>query len=481
MLENKNAPFLVIEKILYEQVSGGKFVFKKGESYDFMDSVTAGNIIFHPCEGEELEKNVVILPEKPIDYESIDKLLETIRNFIHKWLDIPEDFEQFAVWYVLLTWFYDLMFNICYLSAHGDTGTGKSRFLDTIGPLCYRPIRGSGSVSVAGLKRIIDKWKGTLLIDEGDVKDSNEKNEFIKILNLGTEKNKPIFNCNKKDPQKLEFFLPYCPKLITRRRQFEDSALEARCITNVMEQTSRKDIKRNLTSVFFSEQETIRNKLLKFRLDYYDKINPETSKPIDFELEPRIEQTAMVFYPLFTHIPGAADKFKKFIIAYGQKVIDERAESFDGNIINALIDLVIDGEMEISSSDIENRLVRDYGFRDYKPANIGRRLSTLGLKPIPKKVNGKTKKVVPIEDPKFIGIAKRYCSDLTKVEMVSKVTQVTPNSEIPDNTGKKNIQIMKNHICRNYRNHRNLKIGFIEGCMSPTNSQKINLKVMNYQ
>ena len=66
-----------------------------------------------------------------------------------------------------------------------DTGSGKTRFLLTAGSLCYKPIFASGASTVSPLFRILDSMRGTLIVDEGDFRFSDEKAELVKILNNG--------------------------------------------------------------------------------------------------------------------------------------------------------------------------------------------------------------------------------------------------------------------------------------------------------
>jgi len=264
-----------------------------------------------PINGEELELGIIALPSDIEYYGNVINLINEIKDFIYRYLDIDKSYLQFAAWYVLLSWVYDKFNTINYLRALGDTGTGKSRFLDVIGGLCYKNIRGSGATTVAALKRITKKWRGTIVIDEGDFRESDEKAELIKYFNLGFEKNRPLINCDKNDPTKLEFFIPYCPKIISTRQTFKDKALEARCLTKVMTQTDRDDIPVILFDSFFEEQQKLMNKLLKFRFDTLFKI--DASKEVKLEtkikIEPRLRQATYSFVNLFSNNEKAMEEF----------------------------------------------------------------------------------------------------------------------------------------------------------------------------
>ena len=67
--------------------------------------------------------------------------------FIHRYLELPADFEEIASLYVLLTWVYEFAPSIPYLRVIGDWGTGKTRFLQVAGAVCFRPIFASGATT----------------------------------------------------------------------------------------------------------------------------------------------------------------------------------------------------------------------------------------------------------------------------------------------------------------------------------------------
>ena len=103
-----------------------------------------------------------------------------------------ELFETIASYYVLFSWVYDSFNELPYLRVRGDTGSGKTRCLLTIGSLCYKPIFASGASTVSPLFRILDSMRGTLIVDEGDFRFSDEKAELVKILNNGNGRGFPV-------------------------------------------------------------------------------------------------------------------------------------------------------------------------------------------------------------------------------------------------------------------------------------------------
>lgn len=424
---------------IYEQIKGDKYIDKDGHLYNEKE---IGGVNFRPIHAEEVEREVVLLPEKIEDYKDIPTLIEEIKTFIHKYYDFEDHHLLFSSWYVLLTWVYDRLNTINYLRALGDFGTGKTRFKETIGRICYKPILGSGAGSIAALKRMVDKWKGTVLTDEGDFKDDDEKGALVKFYNLGFEKRQCIYQCDKNDPNKIDFFDPFCPKIILSRKAFKDQALESRCLTHVTKTTNRKDIPIILGDSFFAEQDTLRNKLLKFRFDYYFKIDINKVLEIDLgNIEPRLKQATLSFASLFANIPEVLDEFKQFLQEYQKELIEDRGNSFDGQIVNIIASMLAEERIiKITPTDISER----FDYKD-KPSSrtIGKHLKGLGLQTIRKKVDGKTKNIIVI-NKEVISLTKKYVSDEELVTTVMFVTSDTLSCTTPQST-LQNLNNEKSH------------------------------------
>jgi hypothetical protein len=290
---------------LYEQIyQDGKPSFIKYNintgDIQTVDYFIQRDMRIEPWYGEERELEFIKLPSGVIEYPGIRQLLGEIENHIAKYLDIPPDFQKVASYYVLLSWVYDKFTTIPYLRALGDTGTGKSRFLDVCGGLLYKPIIISGCITPAPIFRMINRWQGSLILDEADLKKSDEYNEVLKILNCGFEKGRIVLRADKESADKMHFYSTFGPKIMATRQRFQDVALEARCLTAVMQETNRDNIPPTLTNVFYTEQATLRNKLLLYRLRNYCKIDPDISPRLSMEnIEPRTRQICACFSCLF--------------------------------------------------------------------------------------------------------------------------------------------------------------------------------------
>jgi hypothetical protein len=142
-----------------------------------------------------LHQRIILFPMGVQEYQDDETLIRQIRSFIHRYVDVSETFELIAAYYVLLTWVYDAFNEIPYLRVRGDYGSGKTRFLLTVGSICYKPIFASGASTVAPLFHILDQVGGTLVLDEADFRFSDERADIAKILNNGNARGFPVLRC----------------------------------------------------------------------------------------------------------------------------------------------------------------------------------------------------------------------------------------------------------------------------------------------
>lgn len=246
----------------------------------------SNNLIAHGC---------VLLPSGPEPYGDKTSLLQDIEAFLHRYVDLTPLYERIAAHYVLLSWVHDAFNEVPYLRLRGDYGTGKTRALLTIGSICYRPIFAGGASTVSPLFHTLDRFGGTLILDEADFRLSDATSEVVKILNNGHMKGMPVLRTmqNREKEFNPQAFHVYGPKIIAMRGEFDDPALESRFITeNTSLRQMRADIPITLPPEFQQEARTLRNRLLHFRFCEFFNIKPGTG-PLLESVEPRVNQIAL--------------------------------------------------------------------------------------------------------------------------------------------------------------------------------------------
>jgi hypothetical protein len=209
-----------------------------------------------------------------------------------------------------------------------------------VGSFCYKPIFASGVSTVSPLSRILDSFRGTLIIDECDFRMSDERAEVVKILNNGNAKGFPVLwseVVNKKefDPRAYNVF---GPKLVATRGYFNDRALESRFLTEEMGQSKlREDIPINLPSSYKVKALRIRNKLLLFWLRNVGKRKTVDSL-VDKTIKPRLNQ---IFVPLLSIIEDthARDDLRELARRYNRETITDRGMDMDAQVLETIRDL----------------------------------------------------------------------------------------------------------------------------------------------
>lgn len=220
---------------------------------------------------------------------------------------------------MLFTWLYDGFNELPYLRVKGSYGTGKTRFLQTVGSICYRPIFANGASTVSPIFHMLDMFGGTLIVDEADFRFSDEKADIVKIFNNGNVRGMPVLRSQITRDREFNprVFQVFGPKIVATRGDYDDAALESRFITEITgARNLREDIPVNLPTEYAEDAQALRNKLLLYRFHNWGKQEP-TNELVDHSMEPRLNQ---ILAPLLSIVENdeARDALRKFAQACSQ-------------------------------------------------------------------------------------------------------------------------------------------------------------------
>ena len=406
----------ILEMVYHPAEKRTSFVFWKDGEWKFEPALSVDpfrRLVPYSPNNNLIKNEVVLLPSQPEEYGSEEGLLDEIQSFIHRYVDVSPLFEKIASYYVLFSWVYDGFNELPYLRVRGDPGSGKTRFLLTIGSLCYKPIFASGASTVSPIFRILDFFHGTLIVDEGDFRFSDEKAEVVKILNNGNVKGFPVLRSEVSGKGR-EFnpraYHVFGPKLVATRGFFDDKALESRFLTEEMGQYRlRDDVPINQPSTWKEESLHIRNQLLLFRFRNLNKKKPAEAL-VDRSIEPRLNQ---IFVPLLSIIedPEAIEDLRELARRYNKEMIADRGMDMEAQILEIIRDMLSSpyGEARLPLKDITSWFVDRHGM-DYERKVTSKWIGTI----IRKKLNLKTQKshgvyVIPLsEKPKLDRLYEKY-------------------------------------------------------------------------
>ncbi len=324
-------------------------------------------LIPYSAQNNLIKKEVVLFPTEPCEYGSEEELIGDIQTFIHRYVDVSPRFERIASYYVLFSWLYDGFAELPYLRLRGDYGSGKTRFLLTVGSLCYKPIFASGATSTSAIFRLLDCFRGTLIIDEGDFRYSDEKSDLIKIFNNGNQKGMPVIKTEMSGTQEFNprAFEVFSPKILASRGSFDDKALESRFLTEESgDRKLRRDIPINLPPIYKDEARALRNKLLLYRFRNHGK-NHAPTLVLDERIEPRLRQ---IFIPLMSIVSNDAvrEELRDLVWGYHQELRADRSMDVEAQTLEVIRELLAaSSQSSVSIKEVTDCFAHSHG-REYE-------------------------------------------------------------------------------------------------------------------
>jgi hypothetical protein len=281
----------------------------------------------------------VLLPSEVGDFRDKPELLENVRAFIHRYVDLSPTFEAIAAHYVLLSWVYDAFTDLPYLRLRGDYGTGKTRTLMVLGSLAYKGFFASGASTVSPIFHIQDAFQGTLILDEADFRFSDASAQFAKILNNGSTAGMPVLRtmANRNRELNPQAFRVFGPKIVAMREHFSDLALESRFITaETSGRTLRADIPIHLPASFKGEALALRNQLLAWRFRSRFSVGPDPSRMAQ-GVAPRYRQSSLALLSLVDD-SALREAIARELAGEEARVLQERADTLEAAMLGALLE-----------------------------------------------------------------------------------------------------------------------------------------------
>lgn len=361
-----------IQFVVFDKIS-------KEISYHPQLELSDGKIL-KPLQLDVIKDGKLLLPTGASSYTSEEKLIEAIESFVSHYLDLSHPFYlKLVTHYILLTWVYDKLTVVPYLRALGDYGSGKTRFAQVIGSICYKPLFLAGATSDAFIFRMIELFKGTLIINELERVNTDLQSQIVNILNNGYEKGLYIGKVEGDKNRVPKTYDVFSPKIITSRTKFKDLALESRIISIPLRPTKRKDIPTLLDFSFWQAAQDLRNKLLTYRFRNLFSIEFEAKEEKLQKVEPRLRQTLTPLLYVIqneqveTEFIQYAEEFQERIVAdrsfeseslVAEKIVELAEE--DGKItvkdIADAVNKILEEKEQVTSKKV-GQIIRGFGFK----------------------------------------------------------------------------------------------------------------------
>ena len=347
--------------------------------YDWHD----GERRLFPIKDDLLLKKKILLPSGIRDYESEEKLYGELVEFVNKWSENDPDLVSLVVLCVMSGWLREKVPIFPIICPRGGSDTGKTRLGDVLWQISFRGMRADGVLSLSSLFRNCDRWPGTLYVNEGDIDESgrsedSESNQKVKFYLARIEANASVWRTNP-NTYKPEVFNSFGSTILTTRKPFKDDALESRLFVIPTRGLTRTDIPYNLPPEFYAKGQELRDKLEMFRLRNLNRfVNDDYLKFED--LPSRMNQILQPIASLArSHLPGLFAKLQTLALDLSERVVEDRANSLDGQIVRAYF--AIDPELKgVTAQAICDKMVEMFQPKDVpKNDSIGRRAKGLGF------------------------------------------------------------------------------------------------------
>lgn len=288
-----------------------------------------------------LQRGFIKCPTQLGQYGSEVELQQEIQAFIHKYVDVPEHIEVMASYYVMMTWLFDVFYVLPYLRARGDSDSGKSRFTETVGYLCFRPMMITGATTPSPVFRLMEKWNGlTVVMDEADLPHTETSADWTMMLNTGYKKESGILRTAINNGEaRVEGFSAFGPKVLNMRKKFIDDATESRCLT--WETSSGRNIRPDIPRYmdreqFQAEALAIRNKLLRWRLNKFSQVEIDYNEEGTEHMPGRLVEITVSLMSI-----SDSEEFKEsvmdFIRKMNRKAVIERQMGLPAKVLEGLL------------------------------------------------------------------------------------------------------------------------------------------------
>lgn len=318
------------------RIGSGEFVNINGRSYRPSppnDPMRSGAIIFPSSLGES---------------RSIAELVAYIELYLKSIYLMPSDkTARLIAYWILTTYLYDTFETVIYLRAMGGAGSGKSELIKRIGMACYRTMTANGAGSTSSLFRSVERYKGTVLLDEADLAQSDTEQDMIKFYNLGAMRGNPIWRTvevtgpnGEKDWEAVSF-QTFCPKLIAMRKDFRDDAVGSRSLTlrlvpREMTELKAAGIPLTINNSIRARAQALRNLLVRWRLATWQ---PEIEVDMDLyemSISPRLNQVAGPLLAIARDDPEQQEDIRRTLREYYAESIITQSMTLSARVIEAM-------------------------------------------------------------------------------------------------------------------------------------------------
>ncbi len=192
-------------------------------------------------------------------------LLEGLRGTVNRFMVLPPHVAELLALWILHTYAFDCFEFTPYLHVTSPVKEcGKSTLAELLHKLC-RAATTPGGISPAAMRRVIQKLRPTLLVDEWDTMSEDARREALHVLNTGFWYNGAYTVCVCDNHEPTEFHT-FCPKAIFGLADAKlPETTRSRCFQNSLEKKPPGQQVERLTQFFVGTE--MQRKCLRWTAD----------------------------------------------------------------------------------------------------------------------------------------------------------------------------------------------------------------------
>lgn len=323
------------------------------------------------------------LIEKPLISTNEGELWTEVKAFVYEHLFLPDQdlYDVLTAW-VFASWVPEVWSVVPYVFFYGPVSSGKTRGLEVLHRLSYRAIL-AANISSAALFRACEAWKPTLILDETEIYNRQEKSEVIGLLNSGYRRGQFAIRVKSTEQgELLECFDVFGFKALAGTEGLAKT-LESRSIMIRMLKNRRR------VNLHINEKkaEELRAKLLSWRLkvltsgELNEVVEAFSGKigQLDFD-SGRLEE-------LFQCLLAVSNDGRTNILKYAEKMVEirqfEEMTSYEADVIEVMLDenLKVEGSVMLTKDITEKLNVNRLEKEKVKTRSVGWIIRRLGFEP----------------------------------------------------------------------------------------------------
>ncbi|MGB9841552.1 MAG: zinc ribbon domain-containing protein [Candidatus Bathyarchaeales archaeon] len=311
-------------------------------------------IIYTPVDNEALRKGLVLLPSG-VTETTFKQVFSEIDEYAQRAYDScgRDAMIRLLTRITVASWFLDRFitdpqYDVAgagkfapIIAIRGPSQSGKNRLAFLLRTLSYRPYFEMSTHRIPSLYRPLDLWQGTLVLDEADFANTNEKSELVHFLNCratGT----PLGRQNPKNPRITDTFTNFGLTILTQRKPFDDNATESRALPFYSE-ASDKRLPVIETDEMLKEGLSFQNKLLYLRMRYHQEITIKKDSWIEELIDHRLIASLLPLLALSRYEPTLKETITETARAVQKLKIEEKTNSMDGLLVNYFWEKINEG------------------------------------------------------------------------------------------------------------------------------------------